>query len=890
MFSFSRQMLLFAMLMIISSALVTGGYWFWVSTHLLTEQRIESIENQVIRAENDVSSYIRSLTSNLLFLATHEAPQGMLRTYRGDIDPFDGSTYTQWKRRMERNSEDILNVNPSLFQVRLIGVADGGREIIRLDRIGEKIVTVASEKLQQKGGRYYFTESLKLKPGGIYFSSVDLNVEYGKVSIPHTPTIRISTPLFDPQGQYFGFVIINADVSKMLERYAESMGSQQQQQQVYLLGDKNQFLVHPERKRLYGSDLGSDFGLEDQFPDLAGSIRTWLTNRPEESRVRTFRRETSLLTVIRSDMNDSHYFLGIVETPLELIESEVMKGLWPSILITLLLALGGIIPAAVMARITVRPLMRLTDALRHMSEGKWEDPEALTLISIRKDEIGTLGSSFLEMQSMLRLREEAIVDGRARIQAMVDASPNAVITIDRQGIIESVNAQTLAMFGYQEADLIGSNVSMLMPSPHRENHDGYLRHHLETGEKRVMGIGRELSAVRRDGSHFPIYLAVNRFVHHGEVMFAGTIMDISEQRLLKDTLASSTEIKRIMESTNDLFIATDDAYRISYINQRAAEALDIDHERINGASLLDEIPEFAESSFKGELKSLSKGKEIHTELQLASPAGWFLISCFSIGKSYYWQLVDITPLKQQQLMLEEQKLKLEQSNRELNDFAFVASHDLQEPLRKIQAFSDRLINKYSTNLDARGQDYLQRMNRAAYRMSELIQALLLLSRISSQQGELESIELNKLVNEVLDTLDEAIKEKHASVSVETLPVIVADPVQIRQMLQNLISNALKFHHPDRAPEIAVFAREPDSSRIELVVEDNGIGIEAGFADKVFEPFERLHSHKQFSGTGMGLSICRRIAERHGGTIRIDSVEGQLGIRFVVVLPKKGSGK
>jgi len=887
MFSFSRQMFLFAMLMIVSAALVTGAYWFWASNKLLTEQQIEAIEGRLVRAEGGVSSYVRSLKANLLFLATHEAPQGMLRTYKGNIDPFDGSTYAQWKQRMERNSEDILNVKPSLFQVRMIGVADNGREIIRLDRVGEKIVITPAERLQQKGGRYYFTESLKLKRGELYFSSVDLNVEFGKVSIPYTPTLRVSTPLFDPVGHYFGFVIINADVSRMLQRYAGSMGSKGER--VFLLGDKNQFLIHPDADKMYGSDLGSPFGLEDQFPDLADAIRTWVINASGESSVRTFMRADSLLTVVKTRMSSAHYLLGIVETPQDLVTAEVLERLWPTIWITLLLALVGAIPAVIMARLTVKPLTRLTDALRHMGEGSRIDEQDLSRVSTRNDEIGTLGSVFIKMQSILRQREEDLIDSETRIKAMVDASINAMITIDRHGIIETVNEQTSKMFGYREDELVGNNVSMLMPSPHREEHDGYLHHHLETGEKRVMGVGRELSAVRKDGSVLPIYLAVNRFTHRGEVMFAGMIMDISEQRLLQYTLASSNEIKRIMESTSDLFISTDREYRINYINSRAAEALDIDQEKLSGTTLLEEVPELSELDFKALLKALEKGEEIQTEMKLKNPEGWFLVSCHMVANSYHWQLVDITPLKQQQATLEEQKRKLEQSNRELNDFAFVASHDLQEPLRKIQAFSDRLTQKYAEVLDEQGQDYLQRMNGAASRMRELIQALLQLSRVSSRAGAFEPVDLNALMDDVIVVLDEAISEHQARVEVKELPRIEADPIQIKQLLQNLIANALKFHHEGTRPEVLVYTVSSSGNSVELAVSDNGIGVDSEFAHKVFEPFERLHGREQFAGTGIGLAICRRIVERHNGEIRVEQGDHGSGSRFIVTLPKRQEG-
>ncbi len=233
--------------------------------------------------------------------------------------------------------------------------------------------------------------------------------------------------------------------------------------------------------------------------------------------------------------------------------------------------------------------------------------------------------------------------------------------------------------------------------------------------------------------------------------------------------------------------------------------------------------------------------------------------------------------------------ELEIKNRELNDFASVASHDLQEPLRKIQAFSDRLTSKYAEALDERGLDYLQRMNAAAFRMSDLIQSLLQLSRVSSRAGAFEKVSLKILVDDALSVLDEAIAEHQARVVVDELPEVEVDPMQIKQLFQNLIGNALKFHHEGTSPEIRVYAIGSKESHIEVCVSDNGIGVDSEFAHKVFEPFERLHGREQFAGTGMGLAICKRIVERHNGSIRVEPGEDSMGSRFVITLPKQQEG-
>ena len=233
--------------------------------------------------------------------------------------------------------------------------------------------------------------------------------------------------------------------------------------------------------------------------------------------------------------------------------------------------------------------------------------------------------------------------------------------------------------------------------------------------------------------------------------------------------------------------------------------------------------------------------------------------------------------------LAEKNVHLEASNRDLEHFAYVASHDLQEPLRKIQAFSDRVTKQYSAALDDQGRDYLQRMNGAAARMQRLIDALLSLSRITTKKKEAELIDLVPLVHEVLSDLEVRIQSTGGTVNVGELPRIEGDPVQIRQVFQNLIGNALKFHKPGEAPVVQVYALRRSPGQTEIFVEDNGIGFDNKDAERVFLPFHRLHGRSEYEGTGIGLTICQKIVERHGGTIHAEGVPGK-GSRFVLALP------
>jgi PAS domain S-box-containing protein len=243
---------------------------------------------------------------------------------------------------------------------------------------------------------------------------------------------------------------------------------------------------------------------------------------------------------------------------------------------------------------------------------------------------------------------------------------------------------------------------------------------------------------------------------------------------------------------------------------------------------------------------------------------------------------DIRARKRADERLRSTMLRLEQSNRELEDFAYVASHDLQEPLRKIQAFGDLLKGRHAAALDAQGGDYIERMQSAAQRMQVLINDLLSFSRVTTKAQPFVRVDLGKVASEVVKDLETRIHETGAHVEIGVMPTIDADPLQMRQLLQNLTSNALKFRREGVPPAVDVRGEILDG-HCRITVADNGIGFEEKYAERIFTMFERLHARAKYEGTGIGLAICRKIAERHGGEIRAHGRPGE-GATFEVTLP------
>jgi PAS domain S-box-containing protein len=244
--------------------------------------------------------------------------------------------------------------------------------------------------------------------------------------------------------------------------------------------------------------------------------------------------------------------------------------------------------------------------------------------------------------------------------------------------------------------------------------------------------------------------------------------------------------------------------------------------------------------------------------------------------------------------------ELRRSNEELEKFAYVASHDLQEPLRKIQAFGDRLKIKCRDQLDEQGREYIDRMQSSATRMRRLIDDLLTFSRVSTRPMPLAEVDLNEVAHEVESDLEDTILRSQAAVDIGPMPIVQADPLQMRQLIQNLLTNALKFHKPGEPPHVTIRAvtlpgmphdspGSPPQPAVRIDVTDRGIGFENEFRDRIFELFQRLHGRNEYEGTGIGLAVVRKIAERHGGFVTANGEPGN-GATFSVVLPMNGSGR
>jgi PAS domain S-box-containing protein len=423
----------------------------------------------------------------------------------------------------------------------------------------------------------------------------------------------------------------------------------------------------------------------------------------------------------------------------------------------------------------------------------------------------------------------------------------------------------------------------------------------------------ELTYIRKDGSRFPAVVSITALRDEQDAIIGYLLIGTdntarkhveAERKKLDQRLRDQQFYTRsLIESNIDALMTTDPLGIITDVNKQMEALTDCTRDELIGAPFKNYFtdPERAEAGIK---LVLSERKVTDYELTARSRDGKKTDVSYNATTFYdrdrelqgvFAAARDVTDRKRVEKKLKVYSAKLERSNRELQDFAQVASHDLQEPLRKILAFGDRIKMKAGDSLNEECRDYLQRMFNAANRMQTLITDLMTFSRIETRAQAFVPTDLGVIAREVTADLETRIEQTGGRVEIEELPTIDADALQMRQLLQNLIGNALKYHREGVPPEIRIYsqkvdARSPESMHesalarqlCQILVVDNGVGFDEKYLDRIFTVFQRLHKGG-YEGTGVGLAICRKIVDRHGGTITARSSPGK-GATFVVTMP------
>lgn len=488
-------------------------------------------------------------------------------------------------------------------------------------------------------------------------------------------------------------------------------------------------------------------------------------------------------------------------------------------------------------------------------------------------------------------------ESESRFRVIFDSAPIGIALVDLKDQAIDVNPTLQHQLGYTADELRGRRVAELS-HPDDMAAGAAAFQALAAGE--IDRYQAEKRYIRKDGTALWGHLSAALIRDgQGRPAFAvRMIEDITDRITAREALErSETKFRALTEHSHDLIVLMDGDGLLTYASPSVTRVLGHTPDGFIGRSIFDLI----HPDDRGGVRELIAGT-----LRSEGEAMTHRFRWARVDGSYSWldgtarnllhnpavgavvvNTRDVTEAVEAERRLQEYSLELQRSNQELQEFAYVASHDLQEPLRKIQAFGDRLRAQHADVLGDTGRDYLERMQNAASRMQALIRELLALSRVTSEGQPFVRLDLSIIAAEVVGDLESVIEEAGGEVVIGGMPEVDGDPFQIRQLLQNLIANALKFHPEGVPPQVSVSAQR-EGKMVKLEVADHGIGFEEQYGEKIFAPFQRLHGRSTYEGTGMGLAICRKIAHRHGGTIRATGRPGE-GATFTVTLPFTRSG-
>jgi len=499
---------------------------------------------------------------------------------------------------------------------------------------------------------------------------------------------------------------------------------------------------------------------------------------------------------------------------------------------------------------------------------------------------GTLVTAAIRDISVRRAAENHLAQMEGRYRGLLEAAPDAMVVVNQGGEIVLLNVQAEKQFGYSRDELVGQKVKNIIP-------EGFAERLIADGTRTAaealaqqIGTGIELIARRKNGSEFPIEIMLSPLESAEGTLITAAIRDISVRRAAEKHLAQMEgRYRGLLEAAPDAMVVVNQRGEIVLLNVQAEKQFGYSRDELVGQKVKNIIPEgFAERLVADALRSVEDAlaQQIGTGIELVArrknksefPIEIMLSPLESAEGILVTAAVrDITTRKKAEANLLNKMEELNRSNEELGQFAYIASHDLQEPLRMVASYTQLLSRRYKGKLDSDADEFIAFAVDGAGRMQRLIQDLLAYSRVGTKGKDLLDISSEEALQQALINLRGAIQEKGALVTHGPLPTVFADEMQLIQLFQNLIGNAIKYQNPG-VPEVHISAGMNGGKKWTFSVKDNGLGIDPQYFEKIFGMFQRLHKREEFAGTGIGLAICKKIVERHGGSISVESQPGQ----------------
>ena len=499
---------------------------------------------------------------------------------------------------------------------------------------------------------------------------------------------------------------------------------------------------------------------------------------------------------------------------------------------------------------------------------------------------GILVTAAIRDISVRKAAELHLAQMEGRYRGLLEAAPDAMVVVNQAGEIVLLNVQAEEQFGYRRDELVGQKVKNIIP-------EGFAERIIADGTRTAaealaqqIGTGIELSGRRKDKTEFPIEIMLSPLESAEGILVTAAIRDISVRKAAEKHLAQMEgRYRGLLEAAPDAMVVVNQGGEIVLLNVQAEKQFGYRRDELLGQKVKNIIPEgFAERLVADALRSTEDAlaQQIGTGIELSGrhkngsefPIEIMLSPLESAGGILVTAAVrDITTRKAAEANLLEKVAELNRSNEELGQFAYIASHDLQEPLRMVASYTQLLSRRYKGKLDSDADEFIAFAVDGAGRMQRLIQDLLTFSRVGTKGKDFLATSSEEALQQALINLRGAIEQSGAQVTHDLLPSVVADETQLIQLFQNLIGNGIKYQK-NGAPKVHVSAAKNGGDKYTFSVQDNGLGIDSQYFERIFGMFQRLHKREEFAGTGIGLAICKKIVERHGGKISVESKVGQ----------------
>jgi PAS domain S-box-containing protein len=883
----------------------------WLSYHGLEQailpRVLDRIETHARLVAADLQSSVRGARADVTAFRSAAALNGLIRAHvAGGVDPVDGLSEKTWHDRIEERLSAELEAKPAYAEFRIIGLDDGQREIVRADRTGPNgaVRLVPSEELQRKGDRNYFKETIRLRPGAVYVSPLNLTGDNGVIKTPHVPTLRIATPIFTPDGNPFGIVIINVDMRPAFDRVRSSV---RQGGKIYVVNARGDYLIHPDPAQEFGSQLGKPINWRADFPDLAsslGAVQSLSQIERDQSGhpggialAPTILAGSEWLAVVESVSN------AVFMAPAAAIQNT-------SMLVGFIAVLCAAALAVLVARSLIRPISQLTTAVEGIGRN---DPTPIPVDA--GGETGVLARAFarvmgetsaktaaLEREVEDHRRTAAARDHHAQrerlFSAAVESSNDAIITNSLDGIITGWNPAAERLFGFTSAEAVGKGIDIIVP-PDRlgEMHDilsrvggGETIEHLET------------LRLHKNGNPVEVSLGVSPIrSRSGAVVGASkTARDISESKRAREALLESEQLARgIIDTALDAFVQIGESGVVLDWNSQAemifgwsredaigkdfSELIIAETDRDDLNAALKRFLHSGHDQILGRRREIAAvrrdGKEFRAEMSVTAlkRRDGFLFNAF---------FRDLT-----EKIAAEERIRQTEKMEALGQLTGGIAHDFNNILTVITGTIEILAEAIQSQ--PKLLEIATMIDRAAARGANLTHHLLSFAR--KQPLEPKETDINTLIIDTAKLLRPTLGEQIEIESVFEDEVCLAtvDPNQLSTALLNLAINA-RDAMPDGGKLIietrSVHLDDAYASRHSevrpgryalIAVSDTGAGIPAAILDKVFDPF--FTSKEPGKGTGLGLSMVYGFVKQSAGHIKIYSEEGQ-GTTIKIYLP------